>query len=213
MVLPRLRHDPVQAGEKQFNNALIGWSLVFTAAVAAGGLVGGVAVMSPVSELAQRLRGPGAARNPKRWRRISPTTKSGQLAAALDDYAMRLTHVVQRDREFNADVSHELRTPLAVIKGAVELLLSRPERRRQGTRAPAAHPARRAAMHRPDQRAAAAVAQRTRPWRGGCRAHRRATAGRAPRAAGRQAVELLIEGERGLVVDAPEAAVTLRWVT
>src|SRR5690606_37850741 len=35
--------------------------------------------------------------------------------------------VVQRDREFNADVSHELRTPLAVLKGAVELLLSRPE--------------------------------------------------------------------------------------
>src|SRR5690606_19081310 len=31
------------------------------------------------------------------------------------------------DREFNADVSHELRTPLAVIRGAVELLLSRPE--------------------------------------------------------------------------------------
>jgi signal transduction histidine kinase len=34
---------------------------------------------------------------------------------------------VQRDREFNADVSHELRTPLAVIRGAVELLLSRPD--------------------------------------------------------------------------------------
>jgi signal transduction histidine kinase len=35
--------------------------------------------------------------------------------------------VVQRDREFNADVSHELRTPLAVIRGATELLLIRPE--------------------------------------------------------------------------------------
>ena len=35
--------------------------------------------------------------------------------------------MVQRDREFNADVSHELRTPLAVIRGATELLLSRPE--------------------------------------------------------------------------------------
>jgi signal transduction histidine kinase len=33
---------------------------------------------------------------------------------------------VQRDREFNADVSHELRTPLAVIRGATELLLARP---------------------------------------------------------------------------------------
>ena len=51
----------------------------------------------------------------------------GELAKALDDYAERLTEVVQRDREFNADVSHELRTPLAVIRGAVELLLTRPE--------------------------------------------------------------------------------------
>jgi signal transduction histidine kinase len=51
----------------------------------------------------------------------------GELARALADYATRLTEVVKRDREFNADVSHELRTPLAVIKGAVELLLSRPD--------------------------------------------------------------------------------------
>ncbi len=51
----------------------------------------------------------------------------GELAKALDDYAGRLTEVVQRDREFNADVSHELRTPLAVIRGAVELLLSKPD--------------------------------------------------------------------------------------
>jgi signal transduction histidine kinase len=35
--------------------------------------------------------------------------------------------VVQRDREFNADVSHELRTPLAVIRGAAELLLAKPD--------------------------------------------------------------------------------------
>ena len=51
----------------------------------------------------------------------------GQLAAALDDYADQLTERVTRDREFNADVSHELRTPLAVIRGATELLLGAPE--------------------------------------------------------------------------------------
>jgi signal transduction histidine kinase len=48
----------------------------------------------------------------------------GQLAAALDSYSGRLHHLVERDREFNADVSHELRTPLAVIAGATELLLA-----------------------------------------------------------------------------------------
>src|SRR3546814_6093931 len=55
-----------------------------------------------------------------------PEDEVGQLASALDDYAERLTEGVQRDREFNADVSQELRMPLAVVKGAVELLLSRP---------------------------------------------------------------------------------------
>ena len=35
-----------------------------------------------------------------------PKGEVGQLAAALDDYAARLTEVVQRDREFNADFSH-----------------------------------------------------------------------------------------------------------
>ena len=91
-------------------------------------------VMSPVSELANRAAsGRAAAASPSRWPRISPTTKSASWPTALDDYAARLTEVVQRDREFNADVSHELRTPLAVIRGATELLLSRPELDEQDT--------------------------------------------------------------------------------
>jgi signal transduction histidine kinase len=80
-----------------------------------------------VSELAQRLKTSGGNAQPVALATHFPDDEVGQLAAALDDYAMRLTHVVQRDREFNADVSHELRTPLAVIKGAVELSLSRPD--------------------------------------------------------------------------------------
>jgi signal transduction histidine kinase len=51
----------------------------------------------------------------------------GQLAAALDDYSTRLTELVERDREFNADVSHELRTPLAVIASTTELLQGSPD--------------------------------------------------------------------------------------
>lgn len=84
-------------------------------------------VMSPVSELAQRLRKTGDSAAPTLLARHFADDEVGELARALDDYSSRLTDVVQRDREFNADVSHELRTPLAVIKGAVELLLARPE--------------------------------------------------------------------------------------
>lgn len=81
-------------------------------------------VISPVTELVARVR--GFART-GRHEPLAPhftADEVGELAAALDDYAGRLTSVVERDREFNADVSHELRTPLAVIHGAAELLLT-----------------------------------------------------------------------------------------
>jgi signal transduction histidine kinase len=84
-------------------------------------------VMRPVSELANRLNVSGDSAQPGPLAPHFPDDEVGELATALDDYAARLTDVVQRDREFNADVSHELRTPLAVIRGAIELLLSRPD--------------------------------------------------------------------------------------
>ena len=84
-------------------------------------------VMSPVTELARKLRRSGRSSEPESLAASFAEDEVGELARALDDYAERLTDVVKRDREFNADVSHELRTPLAVIRGAVELLLARPE--------------------------------------------------------------------------------------
>ena len=84
-------------------------------------------VMRPVSELANRLNVSGDSSRPGPLAPHFPDDEVGELAIALDDYAERLTEVVERDREFNADVSHELRTPLAVIRGAIELLLSRPD--------------------------------------------------------------------------------------
>ncbi|MGA9575352.1 MAG: HAMP domain-containing sensor histidine kinase [Lysobacterales bacterium] len=113
---------------QRLTNRLI-WSLVaavlvFSLLSLALGLWASSAVMKPVSDLAERLShlneetpSPGLAR----W---FPEDEVGQLAAALDAYAERVHHLVQRDREFNADVSHELRTPLAVITGATELLLA-----------------------------------------------------------------------------------------
>jgi signal transduction histidine kinase len=85
-------------------------------------------VMRPVSDLAHACDAyPGSSSDPKPLAPHFPEDEVGELAKALDDYSARLTEVVQRDREFNADVSHELRTPLAVIRGATELLLSRPD--------------------------------------------------------------------------------------
>lgn len=84
-------------------------------------------VMSPVASLAKRLHAYRGSSDPQPLAPHFPEDEVGELAKALDDYSDRLTEVVQRDREFNADVSHELRTPLAIIRGSVELLLSRPD--------------------------------------------------------------------------------------
>ncbi len=79
-------------------------------------------VMSPVTDLVQRVRAMSDSGQPRLLRTHFANDEVGQLAEALDAYSTRLTEMVQRDREFNADVSHELRTPLAVIASTTELL-------------------------------------------------------------------------------------------
>ena len=124
-----LAYDMTQTmrGEDQLKRALYVSILLFSALSLLIGWWSASRVMQPVTELAARLRAYRGSSHPKPLAAHFPDDEVGQLAEALDAYALRLTEVVQRDREFNADVSHELRTPLAVIKGAVELLLSRPE--------------------------------------------------------------------------------------
>ncbi|MBS0590673.1 MAG: HAMP domain-containing histidine kinase [Proteobacteria bacterium] len=81
-------------------------------------------VMRPVTELAQRIRTLRQTGKPEPLALHFADDEVGELAVAFDDYAKRITAIVVRDRDFNADVSHELRTPLAVISGTTELLLS-----------------------------------------------------------------------------------------
>lgn len=124
-----LAYDTTQSirGQDQFKRAIWGAVALFSLLSLVLGWWSASRVMAPVSDLAQRLRRSGASSDPEALAPNFPEDEVGELAKALDDYAERLTEVVQRDREFNADVSHELRTPLAVIRGAVELLLSRPD--------------------------------------------------------------------------------------
>lgn len=196
-------------GERQFNNALVGVVVVFTLLSLLVGWWAASRVMSPVSELAERLRLSGRSSEPEALAAHFPDDEVGQLASALDDYAARLTEVVQRDREFNADVSHELRTPLAVIKGAVELLLSRPDLDdKSRTRLQRIQRAERQCT---DLISALLLLSRNE------RGHGSADVGRVAEQLlqmhraqlGGKALELRMEGERGLVVDAPEAAVAV----
>lgn len=84
-------------------------------------------VIAPVTDLAHRISHLGQYQPTQRLAAKYADDEVGQLAAALDAYAERLTSLVERDKEFNANVSHELRTPLAVIRSATELLLAQPD--------------------------------------------------------------------------------------
>ena len=189
---------------------LIAAVVLFTLLAGVIGWWSAARVMRPVSELANLIGSSGSSAGPGMLAPHFPDDEVGELATALDDYAARLTEVVQRDREFNADVSHELRTPLAVIKGAVELLLSRPELDEKTV-------ARLQRIQRAEQQCTdliSALLLLSRAERGHgntdvCRvaeqlldAHRSQLGGKA--------IELRLEGQAGaLIVDAPEAAVSV----
>jgi signal transduction histidine kinase len=123
-----LRYDFSQERLSQRNLvfALLATLLAFSLLAALLGLWASRRVMQPVSDLATRLQRFSQGGQPEPLAPHFADDEVGQLAAALDDYAERLTALVRRDREFNADVSHELRTPLAVIRGATELLQAQP---------------------------------------------------------------------------------------
>ncbi len=199
----------VALGEVQFKRTLWGTVALFTLLSLLIGWWSASRVMSPVSELATRLRAYRGSSNPTQLGPLFPEDEVGELARALDDYSHRLTEVVQRDREFNADVSHELRTPLAVSRGAPERLLGRPD----------LAPKIQARLLR-IQRAEAActdligsllLLSRNERGQGSCNVARVADqlldAHRAQ--IGGKALELVQEGNQDLVIDAPDAALSV----
>ena len=196
-------------GKAKFNQALVGVVIVFTGISLLIGWWSASRVMSPVSELAARLRAYRGSSNPRPLAAHFPQDEVGELAKALDDYSERLTEVVQRDREFNADVSHELRTPLAIIRGSVELMLSRPDMdEKTRTRIQRIQ---RAEQQCTDLISALLLLSRNERGHGNTDVARvvdqlleahRATLGGKP-------LTLRVEGEEGARVDSPEAALSV----
>lgn len=166
-------------------------------------------IMQPVSDLAARLEAFGKGAQPEPLAPHFADDEVGQLAAALDDYAERLTELVKRDREFNADVSHELRTPLQVIRGASELLLSQPDMSDKAR-------LRLQRIERAVQQSTdliSSLLMLSRNERGGGAADLRRIAEQQIEAQrvqmGATAVSLRVEGQDSALIDAPEAVVAV----
>ena len=104
----------------------------------------GARVVTPISELAQSVRGDGVP--PALTGR---TDELGVLARALETHTAELRTFLDRERHFTGDVSHELRSPLTVIMGAAEILMQ--------AGAPAATRARVERIYRAAQEAAECV--------------------------------------------------------
>ncbi|MBD8524221.1 sensor histidine kinase [Pseudomarimonas arenosa] len=128
-IISFLRYDYTQEtlSERNLLLSLLGAILVFSVLAVLLGIWSSSRVMQPVADLVTRLKSFAGGGQPEALAPYFADDEVGQLAAAFDDYSAKLTELVKRDREFNADVSHELRTPLAVIRGATELMQAQPD--------------------------------------------------------------------------------------
>jgi len=206
-----VRYDVTSASlsEQRMLLLVLGAIAVFSLLAWLIGIWSSSRVISPVLELARRLRQMVGKENTQQLAPLFPNDEVGQLAAALDDYAARMTQIVRRDREFNADVSHELRTPLAVIRGATELLLANPDitdkMRQRLLRID------RAALQCTDLTTALLMLSRNERGMGSCDISRLmrqlAEANRAHLA--NKPVEVFVEGLDGVVIEAPEAVLSV----
>jgi signal transduction histidine kinase len=207
-----VRYDVTGAtlDQQQLILTLTGAVILFTGLAWLLGLWISRTVISPVTELAQRVEElSGREAGAEKLAPNFPDDEVGELAAALDNYAERMTALVRRDREFNSDVSHELRTPLAVIRGATELMLAKPdlpEKMRQRLQR-----IDRAASQCTDLTVALLMLSRNERGTGHTDLHKvcqhLAEANRAQ--LGAKPVLLVVEGATDAFVDAPEAVISV----
>lgn len=81
--------------------------------------------LAPIDRISSSVRQMSAEDFSQRLDLDLPDDELGRLARTFDDLLARLDTAFRRQRQFTADASHELRTPLTIMKGEIEVALSR----------------------------------------------------------------------------------------
>lgn len=97
---------------------------VLTAAVVGYVLAG--RALAPVAAITRTAAGIGANDLHARLGLPLPDDELGRLARTFDAMLGRIEDAFERQRRFTGDAAHELRTPLSLMRGQVDLALSRP---------------------------------------------------------------------------------------
>lgn len=103
----------------------LGIPLVLLVATLGGVFISGRA-LGPIDRVTRLARDIGAEDLSRRLNLSLPDDEVGRLARTFDCMLARLQAAFERERRFTQDAAHELRTPLTIMKGTVDVALSRP---------------------------------------------------------------------------------------
>ncbi len=93
---------------------------------AAGGIFLVNEALKPIIRMSATARGISATDLSRRIGYSGARDEMSELAETFDRMLDRLQESFEQERRFTADASHELRTPLAVLRGQIDVALSRP---------------------------------------------------------------------------------------
>lgn len=108
---------------------VLGIPLVLLVAALGGVFISGRA-LGPIDRVTWLARGIGAEDLSRRLNLSLPDDEVGRLARTFDSMLARLEAAFEREKQFTQDAAHELRTPLTIMKGTIDVALSRPREAR-----------------------------------------------------------------------------------
>jgi heavy metal sensor kinase len=98
---------------------------VLLVALGVGGYFLASRMLRPIDRITRTAATITASDLSKRIDFAGPKDEVGRLAATFDAMLVRLQSAFARERRFSADAAHELKTPLSVLKGKLDVALSR----------------------------------------------------------------------------------------